>query len=872
MTIGPSNSGKSFLMKNNLIPFLENKNIKHKYLSTDEIRKSLLMEDLHKHDNKMQTVNKQTFDLFHKEIDLFSSYPVNIPVIITDATNLSKESRNDIINIANKNGYNILGLVFDYSDLNDYTKYIDDKIDKKEIFYQVKKFRQETIKDINKKEFDSIHYIKSNNDFDKIHFSYQENNSGRFINFENICVVGDLHGCYYEFLELLHDNKGIEFIDDGTDIPKLKINQQAYDNNEYIHHILIGDLVDKGPEVEKLIRFIHKNWVFFTLIQGNHDTHNYKYLKGEIKDSIEENNLINKYFDSIKLFKSNEELKNIFFELYEMMFTSVYNDKFFINHAPCRNKYIGKLSNKALKHQQSFIHPSRKSFNTEEEFMDEREKTFQFILDDADKNYPFHIVGHVTVPEVFRYKNKFLIDTGCYAGNYLSSLTFIKDNYNPFVRKYKSKQIKNNEIPNLFRLKVNEINFNALDISLQKRIKFLEKNKINFISGTMCPANKDFDKNIIESLYKGIEYYRNNNVKQYILQPKSMGSRMQCLLHETDINKCRSFSRNAFEINQDRLNTEDKLEDIYKYLQEKLMPLFKRGNLEYILLDGELMPWNAMANNMIENQFNINYKAGISENKILEDTGFEKLIEQFNDKINNLSDYQLNDHTKKLNKIYTNFKDELFLDIEESNKCLNKYKHQVDLFSNKNKLEFKPFAILKTIGYDGTEENWIGNEHTNLLMYSILSKEPYCFISEEEGNERYLISIDQVIYEAKTADEAILTFWDYITEQKEMEGIVIKPNQTYISGIAPYLKVRNKEYLRLVYGNDYLELSVKNQRLLDKKSIKRKLETSIKEYELSRQLLDIPMKEISINNKKWLNLIVALINENESEKQLDPRL
>ena len=93
-----------------------------------------------------------------------------------------------------------------------------------------------------------------------------------------------------------------------------------------------------------------------------------------------------------------------------MMFTSVYNDKFFINHAPCRNKYIGKLSNKALKHQQSFIHPSRKSFNTEEEFMDEREKTFQFILDDADKNYPFHIVGHVTVPEVFRYKNKFLIE------------------------------------------------------------------------------------------------------------------------------------------------------------------------------------------------------------------------------------------------------------------------------------------------------------------------------------------------------------------------------------------------------------------------------------------------------------------------------
>ena len=123
-------------------------------------------------------------------------------------------------------------------------------------------------------------------------------------------------------------------------------------------------------------------------------------------------------------------------------------------------------------------------------------------------------------------------------------------------------------------------------------------------------------------------------------------------------------------------------------------------------------------------------------------------------------------------------------------------------------------------------------------------------------------------YINQTIDE----YWSMITKDMEMEGIVIKPEFAYMPDVAPYLKCRNKEYLRITYGPDYQSLEKKRVKLLRGKSIKRKIETSIKEWELGRKLLDIKKDEISIHNKKWVGLIVQLMKEQDSETTLDPRL
>lgn len=65
---------------------------------------------------------------------------------------------------------------------------------------------------------------------------------------ERIIVVGDVHGCYHELVELLDRCKY---------------------NPENTQVILVGDLVNKGPHSDEVIKFARKNKLL--CIRGNHD-------------------------------------------------------------------------------------------------------------------------------------------------------------------------------------------------------------------------------------------------------------------------------------------------------------------------------------------------------------------------------------------------------------------------------------------------------------------------------------------------------------------------------------------------------------------------------------------------------------------------
>ena len=69
---------------------------------------------------------------------------------------------------------------------------------------------------------------------------------------KNILVVGDVHGCFDEMLEL-HDKA----VRENQDIPFEKV-------------ILVGDLCNKGPESAKVVRFVRNKQNWFS-VRGNHD-------------------------------------------------------------------------------------------------------------------------------------------------------------------------------------------------------------------------------------------------------------------------------------------------------------------------------------------------------------------------------------------------------------------------------------------------------------------------------------------------------------------------------------------------------------------------------------------------------------------------
>jgi protein phosphatase len=96
---------------------------------------------------------------------------------------------------------------------------------------------------------------------------------------------------------------------------------------------------------------------------------------------------------------------------------------------------------------------------------------------------------------------------------------------------------------------------------------------------------------------------------------------------------------------------------------------------------------------------------------------------------------------------------------------------------------------------------------------------------------------------ADTADPAscgaAADWWTGLTEEGG-EGMVVKPADGLVRGrgglVQPGLKVRGREYLRIIYGPDYTE--PENTAKLRDRSVGRKRSLALREYSLGLEALD----------------------------------
>ncbi|WP_052006811.1 hypothetical protein [Listeria fleischmannii] len=152
---------------------------------------------------------------------------------------------------------------------------------------------------------------------------------------------------------------------------------------------------------------------------------------------------------------------------------------------------------------------------------------------------------------------------------------------------------------------------------------------------------------------------------------------------------------------------------------------------------------------------------------------------------------------------------------------------------------------------NGVERKWEG---TTSAMYRLVSEDDF-------------ISLD---LRQEDAVERAKAYFKTITFDQKMEGIVIKPEKV-MKGIAPAMKVRNEDYLHLIYGYDY-HFNSKYEKLVRNKKIKQKLRTSIAEYEYGEEMLNIPLAEISPYNESYKEAVMNLLFETTKETEIDPRL
>lgn len=366
---------------------------------------------------------------------------------------------------------------------------------------------------------------------------------------------------------------------------------------------------------------------------------------------------------------------------------------------------------------------------------------------------------------------------------------------------------------------------------IEKRIYFLIKNKINHWSGTISPAPKDDDN--IESVEKALEYYKDNLVDEVVIQPKYMGSYI-CMYLKKDLYESKFFSRNGYEIADKRENRFDRNEffESIKPIHEKIFN--KYPLLKIAVVEGELLPWNAIGQKLINDNY-VNYS-------IVHKNQLKHLNQNLIEKIKSIDVNQTDNRTKKFLNQFDNTR---MANLEEYEESVTLYEKQLNIFNVEENIHVKPFKLLKLI-YNHDIEKVI---YDNSVLMNLF-------------NYGDVINVNDV-------QKAKQIFEKYSNEN--MEGVMIKPkiscsNMSY----APSLKIRTKKYLQLIYGINFDKCY---DYFLEKRNIKSKLRASVKDFNIKNNLLEINYNDLNKKNNNYVNLLYSALNaEKYNNEKLDKNL
>ncbi|OME72517.1 metallophosphoesterase [Paenibacillus sp. FSL A5-0031] len=850
MMIGTTECGKTTFANEVLMPQLrfrddsKGMNANVQYISSDSIRQELLGSDYDKYDQIMLEASDQAFRLLFEKLRLVTTFPINAEFVVVDTTGLSEDFRARVREVAKENNYNLEVVLFDYKKRDDY--YSSER-SKKLITSHINRLRKDVLGSLSREKYSKVHKVRAKDFYspmDKVanpDYKVIVEDAAEYLDVflpldQKTIIVGDVHECVDELKALLVSHgfqlEGNVLVETGK-VSGTKV-------------LLVGDWIDKGSRTKEIIDFLYTNQDKFLFVLGNHENFVHKYMRGEIKGVEEE--LLHAYFDSTEVLRGDDELLQKFNHLvslskplYRMVGKA--GPSFYVTHAPCENKYIGKLDVNSVRHQRNFRLDRSAPI----------EAQLAFLKRDAAGNQPYHVFGHVAAKQAFRIRNKIHLDSGAVHGNLLTSVSL---SMKPTFKSQKSSIAgMEGELPALFK-EERKVSLQELDDDEARRLQYCSRNKINFISGTMSPADKDEAAGELESLRKGLNYFVERGVKEVVLQPKYMGSRCNVYLH-ADIEQCFAVSRNGYKINKVDLTA------VYERLLQRFGRYMKENDISMLLLDGELLPWEALGEGLIEKQFKPIEKGLETELAFLKANGFEeafgKLAYDFKESGFEKDQFHLSKgaiNEKYGLAVYQNFKHvhsvlEKNRPIDEHIQAYETYKRQLELYAEAGELEYKPFSLLKIVYVDGSEQlpAWKTSE-----MYRFLSDDPFLTL---------------VLSDAESYELAEKYFYT-LTVDNHMEGVVIKPEmlQPYT---VPYMKVRNKEYMSIIYGYDY-RFPHKYNKLIKQKNITQKLRTSFNEYRLGQHMLAIPFAEIAPENDGYQAAVANLLFEVAKEKEIDPRL
>jgi protein phosphatase len=779
LLVGPSGSGKSSFGRKHFLP--------------TEVISSDFCRGLVSDNENDQSATGDAFDLLDTVV---RKRLARGRLTVVDATNVQPEARKTLIELAREYHLFAVAIVFDLPEKLCQERNIS-RPDRQFGPHVVRNQLQQLRKSLRGLEREGIRYVfklSSVEEVDAATIERQPLWNNRKSEHGPFDIVGDVHGCIDELLQLLGVLGYTIEVRDG---------QYAVQPPEGRKLVFVGDLVDRGPgtpEVLRLVSGLVQTGQAFC-VPGNHDVKLVKALRGrDVK-------LTHGLADSMRqLEKESPEFRESMAKFLDGLISHyVFDDgKLVVAHAGLKESMQGRGSGKV----REFALFGETTGETDEFGLPVR---YNWAAD--YRGGALVVYGHTPQPEPLWLNNTVNIDTGCVFGGKLTALRYPEKetvSVRAHATYYESKRPFLPEGEKAPERSIQQASDDVLDIAdvigkrlvdttLLPRITIREENAIAalevisrfaidpkwliYLPPTMSPCETSKEPSLLEHPQEAFSYYRHEGVPHVICEQKHMGSRAVVVLCRDEKASQRRFGvtvpalGTVYTRTGRRFFNDDATESAFLL---RLCDAAENSGLwtelatGWICLDCELMPWSSKAQELLRQQYapvgNSGLQALRAEDSLPAKAaewvpGLEVLKEKTSQRLNALERY------------------------------VREYRQYCWPVNSLDDLKLAPFHLLASEGAVHTDKR-----HTwHMEMLSKLCA----------SDERLMLATPfQIVDLNESAScDAAIAWWTGLTSAGR-EGMVVKPLDFITNGrrgfVQPAIKCRGPEYLRIIYGPEYL--------------------------------------------------------------------
>ncbi|MBX3374293.1 MAG: polynucleotide kinase-phosphatase [Phycisphaeraceae bacterium] len=648
-------------------------------------------------------------------------------------------------------------------------------------------------------------------------------------------IIGDVHGCFDELIGLLEELGYAVHRDESVPTGDWAVEPPTTDAGPPRTAVFVGDLVDRGPNSPAVLRLVMRMVAEGKAhcVPGNHDIKLLRKLSGK---NVQITHGLAETLEQLDG-ESPEFIEQVRQFIDGLVSHYVFDDgKLVVAHAGLREEMQGRGSGKV----REFCLFGETTGETDEFGLPVR---YNWAAEYRGR--AMVVYGHTPVPEADWLNGTICIDTGCVFGGKLSALRYperdlvsvgatavYSEPARPFLPTDSTAALSAQQQHDDMLHLADVVGKRIIDTRLQRNVTVREENAtaalevmsrfaadprwLIYLPPTMSPSETTQRPGLLEHPAEALDYYRHRGVDEVVCEEKHMGSRAVVVVcRDSDAARERfGVTTGEFGICYTRTGRRffDDAELESAFLGRVRDAAGQAGlwddfDTTWLCLDCELMPWSAKAQALLRDQY-----AAVSSASRFALANVVPTLRQFasrpgNDEVNGLVDHYEGRRVA----------------VEKYTDAYRQYCWSVESLDD---LRLAPFHLLATEAGVHVDQDHVWHmstlakmaEHDSLLMAT---------------SHRVVALTDEA-----SCDQAI-AWWEDMTGRGG-EGMVVKPRSFIARGrrglLQPAVKCRGPEYLRIIYGPEYL--SPEHLDRLRNRGLRHKRSLALREFALGLEALE----------------------------------